>query len=164
MNKPVLDACCGSRMFWFDRSDSRAVFVDNREDEYLLHDKSSRGGMRKLVVAPDVQADFTALPFDHESFALVVFDPPHLIKCGKNSWLAKKYGKLEGDWREELRLGFSECFRVLKPDGTLVFKWNETDITVSDILSLTPEKPLFGSRCGKLSKTHWIVFLKEAKL
>lgn len=25
--KNVLDACCGSRMFWFDQDDSRAVFV-----------------------------------------------------------------------------------------------------------------------------------------
>lgn len=27
---PVLDACCGSRAFWFDKADSRAMFVDKR--------------------------------------------------------------------------------------------------------------------------------------
>jgi len=27
-------------------------------------------------------------------------------------------------------------------------------------LSLTPEKPLYGHRSGKQSKTHWIAFLK----
>jgi len=26
----VLDACCGSRMFWFDKKDDRALFVDKR--------------------------------------------------------------------------------------------------------------------------------------
>ena len=29
---PVLDACCGSRMFWFDRKDQRATFVDKRRE------------------------------------------------------------------------------------------------------------------------------------
>ena len=25
---PVLDACCGSRMFWFDKADTRCLYVD----------------------------------------------------------------------------------------------------------------------------------------
>lgn len=61
---------------------------------------------------------------------------------------------------EELRRGFAECFRVLRSEGTLIFKWNETDVPVSHILALTPVKPLFGNRCGKTAKTHWIVFMK----
>lgn len=156
----ILDACCGSRMFWFDRKDDRAVFVDKRRETHTLRDKSSRGGSRELVIDPDFQADFTALPFPDNSFALVVFDPPHLLRNGKRGWLAKKYGKLEGDWREDLRRGFLECFRVLKPEGTLIFKWNEFEIPVLQILALTPEKPIIGNRCGKASKSHWIVFLK----
>lgn len=156
----VLDACCGSRMFWFDRSDERAVFVDKRRETHSLPDISSKGGSRSLVIDPDIKADFTALPFEDDSFALVVFDPPHLVRNGKKSWLAKKYGKLEGDWREELRLGFLECFRVLKSEGTLIFKWNENDVAVSQILALTPERPLIGNRCGRSAKSHWIVFLK----
>jgi len=159
--KPVLDACCGSRMFWFDRSDDRTVFMDKRSENHVLPDVSSKGGSRTLIINPDVQADFTAIPFDDASFSLVVFDPPHLIRNGRNGWLAKKYGKLEGDWREELRRGFAECFRVLRPEGTLVFKWNEHEVTVSQILDLTPERPLFGNRCGKTAKSHWIVFIKQ---
>jgi len=156
----VLDACCGSRMFWFDRNDSRALFVDKRREAYSLPDKGAPNGARSLRIEPDEVADFTALPFADESFALVSFDPPHLVSAGSNGWLARKYGKLEGDWQEMLRLGFSECFRVLKPEGALIFKWNETDIPVSKILALTPERPLFGQRCGKSAKTHWIVFMK----
>lgn len=72
-----------------------------------------------------------------------------------------KYGCLYTDWRDMLSKGFAECFRVLKPGGFLVFKWNETDIKVSEILKLTPEKPIFGNRCGKTAKTHWIIFMKE---
>lgn len=156
----VLDACCGSRMFWFDRKNRDAVFVDKRRETHVLPDISSTGGSRTLVVDPDIQADFTALPFRDEAFAHVVFDPPHLIRNGKRGWLAKKYGKLEGDWREDIRAGFAECFRVLKPNGTLVFKWNEEEVPVSEILALTPQKPLYGNRSGRTAKTHWIVFLK----
>lgn len=163
MNKlpPVIDACCGSRMFWFDRADPRAIFIDKRSETHELPDKSSSGGNRTLVVSPDVIADFTALPFDDYSFAMVVFDPPHFVRNGNKSWVGLKYGTLKGDWKDELRRGFAECFRVLKPEGTLIFKWNEADIPVSKILELTPEKPLVGNRCGKNSKSHWIVFLKS---
>lgn len=159
---PVLDACCGSRMFWFDKTDERAMFIDKRREKHTLLDSSSKHGSRTLIVDPDIQADFKALPFADGSFALVVFDPPHLVRNGKSGWLAKKYGKLEGDWKEELRLGFAECFRVLKHEGTLVFKWNEFEVPVSQILALTPERPLFGNRCGRSGKSHWVVFLKQA--
>lgn len=157
---PVLDACCGSRMFWFDRSDPRAIFADNRRETHTLRDRTSRGGSRMLTVNPDIVADFTNLPWPDNRFALVVFDPPHLTRNGKSGWQAKKYGKLEGDWQGMLRRGFSECFRVLKPDGALIFKWNEFEIPVSQILALTSERPLVGQRCGKSAKTHWMVFLK----
>jgi len=157
----ALDACCGSRMFWFNRSDPRAVFVDKRRETHELTDKSSKGGSRTLVIDPDIQADFTALPFADESFAMVIFDPPHLIRNGRKGWLAKKYGKLEGDWKEELRQGFAECFRVLAANGTLIFKWNEHEVPVGQILALTPETPMVGNRCGKTAKSHWLVFLKH---
>lgn len=157
---PVLDACCGGRMFWFDKSDPRAVFVDKRKESYVLTDNTRAPGSRVLNIDPNIQADFTDLPFEDATFSLVVFDPPHLVRAGKKGWLAKKYGKLEGDWEEELRQGFEECFRVLRPEGTLIFKWNEEQVPVSKILALTPNKPLFGNRCGKSAKSHWIVFLK----
>lgn len=157
---PVLDVSCGSRMFWFNRSDKRAVFADNRHESHILNDRSSLGGKRILEVNPDIIADFTALPWPDNLFAIVVFDPPHLVRNGNSGWQAKKYGKLPGGWQGMLRQGFRECFRVLKPEGTLIFKWNEYDIPVSHILALTPEKPLVGQRCGKSARTHWMVFMK----
>jgi SAM-dependent methyltransferase len=147
-------------MFWFDKNDSRAVFVDNRRESHVLKDSSNKNGFRKLEVSPDVVADFKGLPFLNNSFALVVFDPPHLVRNGRSGWLAKKYGKLGANWREEIKAGFAECFRVLRPYGTLIFKWNERDIPVSEVLALTPERPLIGNRCGKSSQSHWVVFLK----
>ena len=157
----IIDLCCGSRMFWFYRQNPDVVFCDKRRESHTLIDRSSTGGSRTLIIDPDLQADFTDLPFPDSSFALVVFDPPHLIRNGRNSWLAKKYGKLGAGWRDDLRKGFAEGFRILKPEGVLIFKWNEHDIPVSQVLALTPEKPLIGNRCGKAAKSHWIVFMKS---
>lgn len=147
----ILDACCGSRMFWFDKENSDVVFADNRELETTLCDG------RKLVIRPDVIMDFRNMPFDCETFKMVVFDPPHLIHAGEKSWLAKKYGVLPSDWKPYIRAGFNECMRVLKTDGVLIFKWNEEQIKTSEILANIDFKPLFGD---KRAKTHWMVFMK----
>ena len=60
-----------------------------------------------------------------------------------------------------LTKGFKECFRVLQSGGSLIFKWNDTDIKVTEILKLTPEKPIFGHKSGKQNNTHWICFMKH---
>lgn len=109
-------------------------------------------------VNPDVKADFKDMPFPNEEFDLVVFDPPHLINAGDNSWLAKKYGKLNKEsWPGDISKGFDECMRVLKGSGTLIFKWNEEQIKLKEILKVINYTPLFGN---KRSKTHWLVFIK----
>lgn len=153
---PVLDACCGSRMFWFNKADPRALFVDKRSE--TLTDHSGKKPVQ-IVVNPDLLADFTALPFDDAAFSLVVFDPPHTF-CGPNGRTIKKYGTLPPAWRDMLRQGFRECFRVLCPGGTLVFKWNEHRVKLSTVLSLTDESPLFGQKVGN-TRTHWLVFHKS---
>lgn len=154
---PILDACCGSRMFWFDKHNPNAVFMDNRTLEPV-----KMANRATLEVKPDWVADFRDMPFGDNSFELVVFDPPHMARAGATSYMAKKYGYLNKDtWRQDLRAGFAECFRVLRPHGVLVFKWNEAHIAVKDVLALTPVQPLFGNRAtGKNLKTHWIVFMK----
>ncbi|WP_342753784.1 class I SAM-dependent methyltransferase [Pantoea sp. MBD-2R] len=151
----ILDMCCGSRMFWLDKQDSRAVFSDVRSESHTLSDG------RLLNIAPDMIADFRKLPFPAETFAQVVFDPPHLERAGENGWMRKKYGALNKEtWRDDIRAGFAEAFRVLRPHGTLIFKWNETQIPVSQVIALTDQKPTIWQRTGKGDKTHWILFLK----
>lgn len=158
----VLDVCCGSRMMWFDRNHQDAVFGDVRSETLTVTDRSHgrADGTRTLRIEPDVLLDFRDLPYPDGSFKLVSFDPPHLVRAGPKSWLAAKYGKLGPDWREDLRRGFAECFRVLATDGVLVFKWNETQVKVGDVLALTPVKPLFGQVSGRSGMTHWLVFIK----
>lgn len=158
---PVLDVCCGSKAFYFDKNDPRVLFLDKRRESHVVTDKSKKSGTRTIDINPDKIGDFTNLPFKDQIFETVVFDPPHLEKVGDTSFLAIRYGKLKGDWKAEISKGFSECHRVLKFGGTLIFKWNEYDVKVSEILKLTDLKPVFGNRCGKQSKTHWIVFIKE---
>ena len=151
----TLDPCRGSRMFWFDKGDQRTLFGDIRDEQHVLCDG------RALNVEPNVIMDFRSLPFEDGTFKLVVFDPPHLTRAGRDSWLRAKYGILTSDWRDDLSKGFAECFRVLATDGVLIFKWNETQVKVSEILALTDQAPLFGHKSGKREKTHWITFMKR---
>lgn len=156
----VLDACCGSRMMWFDRKDSRALFIDKRQATYAK-DRGTEAtkGRSPIVVAPDVIADFTKMPFADGRFSLVVFDPPHIRDVAETSITFGCFGSLPNDWAAMLRQGFAECFRVLRDQGVLVFKWAENDIPISQVLDLAPAAPLFGHRSGKF--THWCVFMKE---
>ena len=149
----ILDACCGSRMFWFNKENEETTYMDIRE----YHEELASGHV--IDVKPDIVADFKNMPFDNDTYDLIIFDPPHLITAGENSWLAKKYGKLDkSTWSSDLKRGFEECMRVLKPTGTLIFKWNDTQINVSQILDAISYKPLFGQ---KRQKTHWLVFNKQ---
>ena len=114
--KKILDVCCGSKMFWFDKDRTDTVYMDNRVLEDVLCDG------RKLEIKPNIVADFRNIPFP------------------------------------DIKQGFKECFRVLETNGVLIFKWNEEQIKLSEILKLTNVKALFGN---KRAKTHWLVFMKE---
>lgn len=150
-------------MFWFDKNNPDVLFLDKRVIQPRMVGKGRNGRIRSVL--PDKVMDFRKLELPDNSFSLVVFDPPHFTSLGENSYTAQTYGRLDKEtWREDLRLGFSECFRVLKADGILIFKWNEYDILVKDVLSLTPVKPLFGHISGKAQKTHWICFMKIPEL
>ena len=114
-------------------------------------------------MTPDTICDFKNLPFDNESFYLVVFDPPHLIDKKESAWMVKKYGTLPVDWKSELKAGFDECMRVLKMNGTLVFKWNDVEVPTSEIIEVFGKQPLFGHKSGKRMNTNWLVFMKLAE-
>lgn len=156
MTTPILDPCCGSRMFYFDKHNPLVTFGDFREERHTLCDG------RKLKIEPDMKMDFRNLPFPNDSFHLVIFDPPHLKNIGNKAYMALKYGRLSpNEWQKDLKQGFQECFRVLKQNGTLVFKWNESQIPLKNILELTDQKPVIGHKSGRQSKTHWVLFFKE---
>lgn len=157
--KKILDVTCGSRTMWFNKNHPAAVYCDNNP-RFFTNVWGSNPSKRKCVVEPDIVCDFTDLPFDDESFSLVVFDPPHLIKAGETSWMVKKYGRLDDNWREMIHDGFSECMRVLRTDGVLIFKWSETQIPANEVWKAIGQKPLFGHHSGKKSNTFWGCFMK----
>lgn len=157
MNKPILDPCCGARMFWFDKQNPNVEFCDIREVPYHEYYPG-----RYIEIKPDTICDFTALPFEDKQFKLIVFDPPHLNQAGATSWIGLKYGRLDKNWPQMIHDGFWECMRVLDDYGTLIFKWSEIQIPLRDVLAAIGDdaKPLFGHRSGKHDKTHWMAFMK----
>lgn len=166
MDKKVLDACCGSRAFWFDKMNNNTVYMDKRSEVLKVNDSSKKAGYRILRVEPDVVADFTKMPFESETFWHVVFDPPHMTSLGETAWMASMYGRLVTGWQEMIQQGFLECMRVLKENGTLIFKWNEHDVKLSYLLDLIKEigyEPLYGHTTGRQAKTHWMAFMKISK-
>jgi len=152
--KPILDACCGSRMFWFDKQNPNVIFADIRKEDLDLNH-----GNRTCHIRPDKLHDFRKMDFPDNTFSLVVFDPPHL-RAGLSGYMGKKYGSLEKTWPVDLKAGFDECMRVLRPQGTLIFKWNESQIKVSEIINIFGCEPLFGHRTLQTSKTIWMAFMK----
>ncbi len=156
--KFILDACCGGRMFWYDKQHPNVLYIDKR--------KRSPGFLKErplFNVTPDEVGDFRKLKYKSKSFKLVVFDPPHIIRKNikENAIMKKRYGVLkESTWKNDIKKGLSECYRVLEDYGILIFKWNEETAKIGEVLDLIPIDPLFGQRRGSRDKTHWLCFMK----
>ncbi len=119
---------------------------------------------------PTIKGDFRKLQFPDESFNLVVFDPPYLPSLTKKSFFHYTYGLLNPEtWQSDFKTAIKEFYRVLKPLGILIVKWNNHDIPFKSFLSLAlPWKPLFGQITSKgsaktKSKTCWFCFMKIPK-
>jgi 23S rRNA G2069 N7-methylase RlmK/C1962 C5-methylase RlmI len=122
--------------------------------------------VRIIRVHPDVVAEWQHTPFKDGTFDMVVFDPPQIIRSekAKLSGMAVKYGIFYPDtWRQILREGMAELFRVLKSEGIFILKWSDSTVKVDEVLKLAPYKPMFGTRTGQSNNTHWICFIKYRK-
>ena len=159
MQKKIIDVTCGAKTMWFDKAEKHTVYCDKRRAEY----DSDYRSQKHISIDPDIQCDFTDLPFPDDSFQLVVFDPPHVETLKESSWIAKKYGVLPDDWKQVIHDGFAECWRVCKPDGVIIFKWSDISISTRDVIDAIGHEPLFGHRSGKKMNTHWMSFMKFAE-
>lgn len=101
----ILDACCGSRMFWFDKNESHTTFMDIRQETFEIHGK-------KVNVKPDVIGDFRDMPFEDNTFNLVVFDPPHLKWAGEKSIM-----KAQSNWDVSVEYQKDDFEPTLDQDG-----------------------------------------------
>ncbi len=155
-DKFILDACCGGRMFWFNKKHPNTLYIDQRREE-----KGICKERPNFEVQPDKVMDFRALEFPDKSFRMIVFDPPHLVSAGNKSIIGRKFGILNKEtWAKDLKKGFDECWRVLQDYGVLIFKWNECSIKTKEVLSCFEKEPLFGHPSGSKSKTKWFCFMK----
>lgn len=155
-NKFILDACCGSRMFWFDKKQPNTMFIDNRE-----YDKGFIDNRPNRELHPDAIMDFKKLEFSDKIFKLVVFDPPHLIGKKDGCRMTRTYGCLNAEtWQDDIKKGFDECWRVLEDYGVLIFKWNDASKKRKEILNIIGREPLFGHPNGSKIPTHWFCFMK----
>lgn len=76
--------------------------MDIRKEKLEIHGK-------KVNVDPDVIGDFRDMPFENNTFNLVVFDPPHLKWAGPNSIMKAQYGQLD-----KKKLGLKIWLKALK--------------------------------------------------
>ena len=148
----ILDACCGGRCWWWDKAHPLAVYMDIRRD---LNATPNNPNWR---CDPDIIGDFRAMPFDDESFQLVLFDPPHVVRDKALGEVTVRYGVLpRSSEQDDLAAGFSECWRVLAPGGALVFKWAGP---IDRVQPHFPARPIVGTRSPRNGQTRWIVFYK----
>lgn len=178
--KFILDVTAGMRKIWFDKNQENTVFLDKKDDSELLMDYRNTmrainrygiGNYKKRVrTNPTVVGDYAKIEYPNNTFDLIVFDPPHFIKKKQDvHWKFKTWGCLNAEtWQSEIKKATRELLRVLKPHGILIFKWNDTDVSVKEVLTLFPIKPLFGhlgTRRKKKNRTYWLCFMKipEAK-
>jgi len=154
-DKLILDVCCGLRAMWFNKSHPRAVYFDKR-----VREKGFDDFRPNFSIKPDIQGDWDSLPFDDNTFKLVAMDPPHILTDVDSHRMVKYYGNLNENWREEIKAGFEECWRVLEPYGVLIFKWSEVSIKKKELLSVLEREPLFGHPNGSRVPCHWLTFMK----
>jgi len=153
--KTILDACCGTRQIWYDKHNPHALYMDK-------YPRKFEDGMgRTCECVPDVVGDFRDMPFANDTFNLVIWDPPHIDHAGPNHWIRNKYGCAEKEtWETDLKAGFDECMRVLRPGGVLILKWSDVQLKIKKVLEIVGQNPVIGDR-GKGPNCIWCVFYKE---
>lgn len=162
MKKFILDVTCGGRTIWFNKKHPNTIYTDIRKEKKgFIQDRPN------FEVNPDKIMDFRKLEFPEKSFKMVIFDPPHMKGLSEKSWIGKKYGTLDEAWKDHIKKGFNECWRVLEDYGVLIFKWSTSiehrpkrDIPLKEILNILPVQPLVGHTSGSKSNTIWMTFMK----
>lgn len=159
-DKFILDITCGGRTIWFNKNHPNAIYTDIRKKP-----KGFDKHRPNFEVCPDAIMDYRYLKYPDDSVNLIVWDPPHLKSLSPKSWLYKYYGCLNAEtWQEDIKQGFTQCMRVLKPKGVLILKWSRSkdarSIQLKEMLNILPIKPLFGHTTGSKSQTNWLCFMK----
>ena len=154
-------------MWWWDKDHPLAIYMDiHRAPRGSANVFDKPGGKRHgspgWSCEPDVLGDFRAMPFEDDAFQMVVFDPPHNVRPGGPLGVnGLMYGALHPDTEQsDLARGFAECWRVLAPGGSLIFKWAGK---IERVKPHFPTEPIVGTRSvrnGGGLGTRWLIFYK----
>ena len=164
----ILDATCGGRSIWLPENKDRedTLYIDKREVENPEYIEMGQDRGRTYTVEPDEVQDYRDLPYEDESFNLIVWDPPHVMRENGMQQLdgiiVRKYGALHAEtWQHDLKKGFEELWRVLENNGILCFKFADDAADFKEVLDLFPVTPLFGTTINQnRTETRWFVFMK----
>lgn len=66
----ILDVCCGSKMFWYDKHEPNTTYMDIR-DEVLAY--TDRDVVREVKINPDLVADFREIPLGQSYHQQMVY-------------------------------------------------------------------------------------------
>lgn len=140
----------GKRAIWHNKHHPLATYVDSRFD-----------------MNPDVVCDTRSMPFEKNSYDLIVFDPPHM-NCGPTSDMSKRYGHFTTEQIRSIISGSAkEAHRVGKRSALMAFKWNSHDQSLTKVLDLMSAywEPLFGhmTKNGPHSQTYWVMLKRKPK-
>jgi len=170
----ILDATAGNRTMYRTKNTEHIIYIDIE---------------KKLEVKPTIFASNINTPFLDNTFATIIFDPPHGFGKGHpyykypdaksftEAW--KGYGKIPRyyGW-DKLRSGShltrylydaqKEFQRILKDDGLLWLKWNEVTMERYRIMPIFNDwdellrihQSLEETTAGK-QRTYWICLCKK---
>ena len=129
----ILDATAGFRGIWFEKNHPLVTFLDKRSGKYYYMTKS--GKKKCTTIKPDVVCEWKDIAYPDDYFDMIVFDPPHIFRKDiTNGNMIIDYGKLNpNSWRRDLEIAFKQLFRILKPNGVFILKWNECNKSIDDI-------------------------------
>jgi len=161
----ILDATAGSKMMWYEKNHPLVTYLDSRKGKISYQYPNSPKKVT-IKINPDVVADWTkTIPFDDGEFDVVLFDPPHIIQSSNKGIMAMKFTVLSpDDWKQTLKKGIDELFRVLKPNGMFILKWCESCKSVDEVIKLFSYPAVFGTNQRSKRKNSgdicWVCFLK----
>ena len=161
----ILDATCGFKGIWYQKNHPFVTFMDMRKGTVGCTKNTKIKNKRHKYLEPDVVSEWKDAPFPDNSFDMIIFDPPHLLKNKDSSDtnLSLCYGRLDkNNYKTVLKEGMAKLFRILKPEGVFILKWCENSDKVDEIIKLAPYPPLFGSNTKSKGHTQnfWILFIK----
>ena len=170
----ILDANGGNQTMW--------IYKDNKD---ILHIDMNK----KLTVKPDIWCSNICTPFPDCTFPDIFIDPPHFYGDKGSIYSIpdmetfiskfKGYGTIPryygGDiYKNQTELiGYvhklqKEMYRILKDDGLLWLKWNESMISTNTILSLFENWNIMLKLQMRLSnpnrtekQTYWVCMCKK---